>query len=68
LRFNQSFPKISGFGCFLFPCFATGCNTYNFKIATAAMRPRNDTKKTAAAAVSQWLLFSLLFAAKNQLS
>ena len=30
--------------CFVFPCFATGCHTINFKIATAALRPRNDTK------------------------
>ena len=29
---------------FLLPCFATGCHTFGFKIATAAMRPRNDTK------------------------
>ena len=29
---------------FVLPCFATGCHTYNFKIATAALRPRNDTK------------------------
>ena len=30
--------------CFVLPCFATGCHTSNFKIATAALRPRNDTK------------------------
>ena len=30
--------------CFALPCFATGCHASNFKIATAAMRPRNDTK------------------------
>ena len=30
--------------CFVFPCFATGCHASNFKIATAAVRPRNDTK------------------------
>ena len=29
---------------FVLPCFATGCHTFNFKIATAALRPRNDTK------------------------
>ena len=29
--------------CFVLPCFATGCHTSNFKIATAALRPRNDT-------------------------
>ena len=28
---------------FPLPCFATGCHAYNFKIATAALRPRNDT-------------------------
>ena len=25
------------------PCFATGCHAFGLKIATAAMRPRNDT-------------------------
>ena len=30
--------------CYVLPCFATGCHTLTFKIATAAMRPRNDTK------------------------
>ena len=30
--------------CFVLPCFATGCHTSNFKIATAALRPRNDTE------------------------
>ena len=30
--------------CLVLPCFATGCHTSNFKIATAALRPRNDTK------------------------
>ena len=30
--------------CFVLPCFATGCHTFGFKIATAAVRPRNDTK------------------------
>ena len=30
--------------CFVLPCFATGCHASNFKIATAAMRPRNDTE------------------------
>ena len=30
--------------CFVLPCFATGCHTSNFQIATAALRPRNDTK------------------------
>ena len=30
--------------CFVLPCFVPGCHTSNFKIATAAMRPRNDTK------------------------
>ena len=30
--------------CFVLPCFATGCHASNFKIATAALRPRNDTK------------------------
>ena len=26
------------------PCLATGCHADHFKIATAALRPRNDTK------------------------
>ncbi len=30
--------------CFVLPCFATGCHTFSFQIATAALRPRNDTK------------------------
>ena len=30
--------------CFVLPCFVTGCHASNFKIATAAMRPRNDTE------------------------
>ena len=30
--------------CFVLPCFATGCHASNFKIATAALRPRNDTE------------------------
>ena len=30
--------------CFPLPCFATGCHTFGLKIATAALRPRNDTK------------------------
>ena len=29
--------------CFVLPCFVPGCHASNFKIATAAMRPRNDT-------------------------
>ena len=36
--------KIFGFCRFLLPYLATGCHTSDFKIATAAMRPRNDTK------------------------
>ena len=30
--------------CFVLPCFATGCHAFGLKIATAALRPRNDTK------------------------
>ena len=30
--------------CFVLPCFATGCHVDHLKIATAATRPRNDTK------------------------
>ena len=33
----------SGFCRFLLPCFVTGCHTFGLKIATAALRPRNDT-------------------------
>ena len=30
--------------CYVLPCFGAGCHTFGFKIATAALRPRNDTK------------------------
>ena len=30
--------------CFVLPCFGAGCRAFGFKIATAAVRPRNDTK------------------------
>ena len=30
--------------CFVLPCFATGCHAFGLKIATAALRPRNDTE------------------------
>ena len=30
--------------CFVLPCFVPGCHTFGLKIATAALRPRNDTK------------------------
>ena len=30
--------------CFVLPCFGAGCHTFGLKIATAATRPRNDTK------------------------
>ena len=30
--------------CFVLPCSVPGCHTFGLKIATAAMRPRNDTK------------------------
>ena len=30
--------------CFVLPCFGAGCHTFGFQIATAATRPRNDTK------------------------
>ena len=29
--------------CYVLPCFATGCRVDHLKIATAALRPRNDT-------------------------
>ena len=35
--------KIWKFFRFPLPCFATGCHTLGFKIATAALQPRNDT-------------------------
>ena len=28
----------------MLPCFGAGCHTFGLKIATAALRPRNDTK------------------------
>ncbi len=30
--------------CYVLPCFGAGCHTFDFQIATAALRPRNDTK------------------------
>ena len=30
--------------CYVLPYFATGCHASNFKIATAALRPRNDAE------------------------
>ena len=30
--------------CYGLPCFGAGCHTFGFQIATAALRPRNDTK------------------------
>ena len=41
---NLIFFAISIPAYFVLPCFATGCHTFDFKIATAALRPRNDTK------------------------
>ena len=29
--------------CFPLPCFVPGCHAFDFKIAAAALRPRNDT-------------------------
>ena len=34
--------KIWEFCRFPLPCFATGCHAFGLKIATAALRPRND--------------------------
>ena len=36
--------EIRGFCRFPLRCFATGCHAFGLKIATAALRPRNDTK------------------------
>ena len=36
--------EIWGFCRFPLRCFAAGCHTFGFKIATAALWPRNDTK------------------------
>ena len=30
--------------CFVLPCFGAGCHAFGLKIATAALRPRNDTE------------------------
>ena len=30
--------------CFVLPCFVPGCHAFGLKIATAALRPRNDTE------------------------
>ena len=40
---NPMFFVIGLPSCFPLPCFATGCHTFGLKIATAALRPRNDT-------------------------
>ena len=40
----NSFFVIEISSCFVLPCFATGCHASNFKIATAALWPRNDTE------------------------
>ncbi len=43
----QRFPCFFVIGlpsCFVLPCLATECHAFGLKIATAAMRPRNDTK------------------------
>ena len=39
--------------CFALPCFATGCHSFNFKIAPAATRPRNDTENETFLLVTQ---------------
>ena len=36
--------RIWEFYRFPIPCFVPGCHTFGLKIATAALRPRNDTK------------------------
>ena len=36
--------EIWGFCRFPLPCFGSECHTFGLKIATAALRPRNDTK------------------------
>jgi len=43
-RSESMFFTIGISSCFVLPCFATGCHTFGFKIATAAVRPRNDTE------------------------
>ena len=30
--------------CYVLPCFGAGCHAFGLKIATAALRPRNDTE------------------------
>ena len=39
-----SFFAISIPFCYVLPCFVPGCHAFGLKIATAALRPRNDTK------------------------
>ena len=43
-RSESMFFAIGISSCFVLPCFVTGCHAFGFKIATAALRPRNDTK------------------------
>ena len=44
--------------CFPLPCFATGCHTFGLKIATAALRPRNDKFKTFLFGKRTFLLYA----------
>ena len=43
-RSESMFFVIGILSCFPLPCFVPGCHTFDFKIATAAVRPRNDTE------------------------
>ena len=41
---NPMFFVIGLPACFVLPCFGAGCRAFSFQIATAALRPRNDTE------------------------
>ena len=47
------------------PCFATGCHASDFKIATAAVRPRNDTKMVGFA-IKPTIFVSELFEIRHE--
>ena len=51
----------SGFCRFLLPCFATGCHTFGLKIATAALRPRNDKIGTVLFVKRTFSIFAVIF-------
>ena len=50
--------------CFMLPCFVTGYHAFGLKIATAALRPRNDTElKRFYLENGRFSFFSVIFCA-----